>query len=31
MLTAADHTFTRRDSRDNLTEHMMNALRDATA
>ena len=30
-MAAADHTFTRRDSRDELAEHMMRALRDATA
>jgi hypothetical protein len=31
VLAAADHTFTRRTSRDELAEHMMRALRDATA
>ena len=31
VLAAADHTFTRRTSRDELAEHMMSALRDATA
>jgi hypothetical protein len=31
LLAAADHTFTRRDSRDELTEQMMQALREAIA
>jgi len=30
-MAAADHTFTRRDSRDELAEHMMRALRETTA